>query len=48
MGFAEHMKTHAESVILDLEKCVAINPAYRRRVAPVLAEARRTVAGYKR
>ena len=48
IGFAEHMRTHAESVILDLEKCVAINPAYRHRVEQVLAEARRTVAGFKR
>jgi len=48
MGFAKHMKTHAASVILDLEKCVAINPTYRARVESALAEARRTVSGFKK
>lgn len=44
MGFAKHMKTHASSVIIDLEKCIAINPAYAPRVEPVLVEARRIMA----
>ena len=40
MWYAESMKTHFSSVILDLGTCVEINPEYEPRVRERLAEAR--------
>jgi hypothetical protein len=44
MGYVNHMKTHATSVIADFEKCVQFNPEYEPKVREYLAEARRQLA----
>ncbi len=41
VDYAKHMDTHADSVIHDLEKCLALNPSYGPRTESLLAEARR-------
>jgi hypothetical protein len=42
-GWVRHMATHAESVIVDFERCVRLNPEYASKVRAQLDEAYRTL-----
>lgn len=41
MSWVPRMETHASSIIADLERCLALNPAWESRVRDVLERARR-------